>query len=241
MTDITPPRAAEPAQQTASDEAMLNVTPQKASPQAAPARPAPSAAAQPAALTPLPPLPISSETRMLLGPSPYYDPADKEHVEQVFGTIARELDVSSTLQAIFAQDFAMLAHDQAELRRTIQTAIMSKYVAAAREVLCEGFSNFHPMTPTMQISAGSHTPAYKQFMDDGGDEVLELSDREAITRAIAKLAELGLPETALKHRAYILALDTIVLIEKLLATKVSEADATLERLFYLMDRRKARK
>jgi hypothetical protein len=196
--------------------------------------PAPKAAAQ--ELVPRAPVVLSAKMRALLGRSPYRDPAMQLDAEALRGVLAAEFTVDTAIQLRLVDRLSVLFVDIDGLQSTVQTAVDRKQLDAARDVLCPDFIHFYPPPPGAVKTNGMATTAYGEFMADNG--ALARSDQaELVAQALARLADHGQGEPALRERAYILALPEIVQLEKILASKQAEAEALIEQLLRLKDRR----
>jgi len=202
----------------------------------------PAFSAQPAPVRPQPlsandTTPLSARMRELLGRPVYRDSLTQIEHEQQRGVLFRELRVGTLLQAKLVDRLAKLFIDVGRLDRTIETAVHRRRADAARDILMQHFSHFHPPPPGTLEANNMSITAYGEFLNNGGRQLIHTSDSEVIEEAIAALALQGLPAESLDERARILALEDIERLEKLIATKHAEAEALVEQLLRLIDRR----
>jgi hypothetical protein len=200
------------------------------------AAPSPAPKAAPKELTPKAPVVLSAKMRALLGRLPYRDPALQLDAEALRGVLAAELNADTVIQLRLVDRLSVLLIDIDGLQSTIQTAVDRKLLDAAREVLCPDFIHFYPPPPGAVKTNGVAATAYGEFMAQSGE--LASSDQAAlVAEALARLADRGQGEPALRERAYILALPEIVQLEKILASKQAVAEALIEQLLRLRDLR----
>ena len=139
---------------------------------------------------------------------------------------AQEMErrVGGVLQMKLVEQLASLMVEQAKVKRAIQTAILLHKAQAARDIICPGWAQFHPLSPGMTITGNFGATAYDAYMDGGGTRVGCLEDAQAIAEATAKLAQSGLDEEALLDKAYVLALPSIERLEKVRASQAGEQE-----------------
>ena len=179
---------------------------------------------------------MSDRMRQILGKSSFMTAHEQIAESDLIDHLSFEFKSASTLQASLIKQLSCVIIEKRQIEKTVQTAIAFKKPEAAREVLCPGWTNFRPLHPKMTVNADTVTTAYDQFRAWGGDEVGALTDEEAICKATAKLAAMGLEADALLGLARCLALPTIERFEKIIASKATEQEGLVDKLFYLMDR-----
>jgi hypothetical protein len=211
----------------------------------APAPPAPPMAARAAQQpsspgrmpTPTAPMQLSPKMRALLGGSPFRDASAQATFEELQGVLAAEFGAASSLQMSLIERVTLLIMEIRAISHTVQTAIVRRQVAAAREIIDADFSDFFPPPAGATRYSGSGVEtAYGQYMETKGDKVFSKRQAEVMAEALEILADEGLGEEELMRRAYILALPEIEKLERLIASKQAEQEALVEQLLRLKDR-----
>ncbi|MDP3488892.1 MAG: hypothetical protein Q8R71_02040 [Phenylobacterium sp.] len=184
---------------------------------------------------------MDQRIRNLMGASIFRDPSVQIEEQETFEYFWKEFRGSTATQAILAKNASRMVVQLRRLHSTIETAVARRRAEAARGIVDSRFHAFYPPPAAAVEVSGLVETAYGSYMQSGGRALFELSDSDAIARAIALLAIEGLPESTLDEYARVLALPEIEKLERIIAAKNVQLEALINSMLRLLDRIKLNK
>lgn len=182
------------------------------------------------------PVALSDRMLKLLGRSVFRDIRSQVEASELTAQLLAEFGSRMGTQIKLVQQLANAFVELSHYQTAREAAVLSKLLQAAREIIWPGFSAFYPPPAGVYATNGSTATAYGEFLENGGQALLNQGEAETIAKAKALLATQGRPDEDLHAQARVLALKEIQPLERMIAQKQASIEALIELLIRLADR-----
>lgn len=151
--------------------------------------------------------------------------------------LGEEFGSDTLIEGLLLRNFAAMEVEMGMQRRAAMTALRLARPAAAREILAPGWNAF---APAAGYDRSNPRSPHAAFLEHEAHPYAEMSDDEAVAAAQAKLSRLGLDDTALEDVARQLLGKQMDQLEQSVFGKQELQNRTVDRIFYLRERRESR-